>query len=935
MIQRLLTTTLLVLSIIEVLGQTGTIKGNIKDAVNGQPVIGANAFLTGLMQGASADLDGNFQISNIKPGSYSLVISSVSYAPDTIKNVIVTANHTTEINSIIHEVNQELNEVVVSGMKIKDNDISLIGDIKSGELIAVGISAQQIAMSQDRDAAQVIKRIPGVTIVNNRFVNIRGLSERYSTVTLDGVIAPSSETDSKAFAFDLIPSNMIDRMMVFKSASPELPVEFAGAIINVESKGTVDENSLSVSISTGMRMGTTFKAFNSYRGSNSDWMGFDGGMRQLPGYFPSTNLRSMSAAENATLISRSLPNSWGIQKSNAAPDYRFNVNFARKHYMGSKKLSSITSFNYSNTRQHLKQENYYYDAFLADANYRRYRYNDIRDSENVRVGLISNFIIELNDLNRIEFRNLFSQQGTSQTTLRTGTEDAQGVDVNNRALNYQSRSIYSGQFSGKHDLSKSVNLNWVLGYSLTYADQPDYRRIRSQRPVGSNDQFAIQIPPNASTLDAGRFYSKLVENVFTHALNIEYAINPEAKEEDQIKIAGGYYLGATQRSFNARWFSYKWNSITNRPQSILTNSTFETIFIPQNVGAYDGDNRPPYFVLEEGTNFSDKYTGQNFYVAGYVSSSVPLGNFKLSSGVRLENNRQQLSSFQSDGVPVKVDKPVLSLLPSANLSYHISEKTLIRVAYGKTVNRPVLRELAPFNFYDFDKNANFYGNPNLEIANIHNVDLRWEKYPSKNDCIMVGVFYKHFNSPIELILTGGSNLLYTYKNGQTAKTFGAEIELRKTLADLTTGSLFEKVSVMLNAAWINSEINLGSIANQVERRPMQGQSPYIFNAGIYYNDYERGWQINISENVYGARIHAVGDDLNVTQYELPRHQLDLTVSREFNERCEAKFGIQDILNQAIRIQQDTDGDISLKGKRDPIQSFKPGQYISLGLTYKL
>ncbi|MFZ6010175.1 MAG: carboxypeptidase-like regulatory domain-containing protein [Bacteroidota bacterium] len=914
--------------------QTGTIKGNVKDAKTGESVIGANVLVAGTANGAAADIDGNFEIPKVKPGTYTLIVSLISYKTDTVKNVVVEANQATVINAVLAEETKELNEVIVTGLKLNDNDISIISEIRKNDLVAVGISAQQISLSQDRDAAQVIKRIPGVTILNNRFVNVRGLNERYSTVMLNGVIAPSSEVDSKAFAFDLIPSNMIDRMMVFKSGSSELPGEFAGAAINIESKGATDENSISVNVTTGIRLGTTFKDFNTYKGSNTDWLGYDNGMRQLPGYFPAANLRSITSTENATAISRSLPNIWGIESKTAAPDYRMTVNFSRTSYLGQKRFSNITSLNYSNTRQRIDQENYYYDAYLASANYRRYKYNDIRDIENVRFGLISNFILELNHANRIEFRNLFSQQGSSQTTLRTGIEDAQGVDVNNRALNYQSRSIYSGQLSGKHDLNEKLNLNWIMGYSMTYADQPDYRRIRSQRPAGSTDEFTIQIPPNASTLDAGRFYSKLVENVYTHALNAQYKLNDAQEEKEQSKLMAGYYVSYTDRSFNARWFSYKWNSLTNRPQSIL-NAAFEDIFVPQNVGAYDGDARPPYFILEEGTNFSDRYQGKNMLAAGYVNATIPFGDFRLSTGVRTEYNRQQLNSFQTDGTDVNVDNPVTSILPSGNLSYNLNEKSLVRLAYGKTVNRPVLRELAPFNFYDFDRNANLYGNPDLKIANIHNVDLRWESYPSESESIMIGTFYKYFNNPIEMILTGGSNLLYTFKNAESARTFGAEIELRKSLKGLTSNNLLNNISVLFNAAWINSEIDLGSVDNQARKRAMQGQSPYILNTGLYYNNYETGWQVNVSHNIYGPRIYAVGDDLNATQFELPRHQLDLTVSKQFRERWEVKFGIQDILNQSVRLKQDTDGDIALKGIKDPIQSFKPGQYVSLGLTCKL
>jgi TonB-dependent receptor len=933
MMRSVFLTSILALALTKSFAQTGTIKGKITDSKTSEGIISASVLVMGTTHGVAADINGDFEITKIKTGTYQVAFSFVSYNTDTL-TVTVNANETTVVNVSLEEESKELTEVTVTGLKLNDTDISIINDIRKNDLVAVGISAQQISLSQDRDAAQIIKRIPGVTILNNRFVNVRGLNERYSTVMLNGVIAPSSEVDSKAFAFDLIPSSMIDRMMVFKSGSPELPGEFAGAVINIETKSAIDENELSVNISTGIRLGTTFQSFNTYKGSNSDWLGFDNGMRQLPGVFPTANLRALTSTENLTHISRSLPNIWEINNSNAIPDYRASINFSRGFDIGSKRLSTITSVNYSNTKQHIEQENYYYDAYIAAGNYRRYKYNDVRDIENVRIGVVSNFILELNNNNRIELRNLFSQQGSSQTTLRSGIEDVQGVDVNNRALNYQSRSIYSGQLSGKHDVNTRLNLNWIAGYSLTYADQPDYRRIRSQRPVGSDDPFTIQIPPNASTLDAGRFYSKLVENVYTHAVNVTYKLNDTKEEKKQPKLMAGYYLSLTDRSFNARWFSYKWNSLTNRPQSML-NTDFEKIFVQQNVGVYNGDGRPPFFILEEGTNFSDRYKGENTLAAGYASTTLPFGKFRLSTGVRVEYNRQQLSSFNTDASKVQVDNPVTSILPSGNLSYDLSEKSLLRIAYGKTVNRPVLRELAPFNFYDFDRNANFYGNPELNTADIHNVDLRWELYPSNSESVMVGTFYKYFKSPIEMILTGGSNILYTFKNAESARTFGAEVEVRKSLKDLTASKFVDNLSLLFNAAWINSEIDLGAVDNQKSKRAMQGQSPYIFNTGIYYNNYEGGWQINVSHNVFGPRIYAVGDDLNATQFELPTHQLDLTISKQFINHWEIKAGIQNIFNQPVRLQQDTDGDITLKGKKDDIQSFKTGQYISLGVTYKL
>jgi outer membrane cobalamin receptor len=271
-----------------------------------------------------------------------------------------------------------------------------------------------------------------------------------------------------------------------------------------------------------------------------------------------------------------------------------------------------------------------------------------------------------------------------------------------------------------------------------------------------------------------------------------------------------------------------------------------------------------------------------------------------------------------------------------NFAFNYSEKSLVRVAYSKTVNRPVFRELAPFNFYDFDRNANLYGNPDLRTADIHNVDLRWENYPSKNESISLAVFYKHFNNPIESEIIGGSNIIYTYRNAMSAKNFGVELELKKSFEDVTSNSFFSKFSVVLNAAAISSTVDLGNVANQQKERAMQGQSPYIINTGLNYNHPETGWQFNLSHNVFGKRIYAVGDlDQNATQYEMPRHQLDFTMSKELGNRWQVKFGVQDILNAPYKLTQDSNRDEEINDADEPISYFKTGQYVSFGLSFKV
>lgn len=924
--------------------QTGTIKGTVKDGVSNDGIVGANILIQGGLQGAAADITGNFEIKNVKAGTYNLIVSFISYKTDTLKNITVYPDQTTVVNTSLFEEAQQLENVVVTGTRVTNTNVAVITELKKTDLVAVGISAQQISVSQDRDAAQIIKRIPGVTIQNNRFVNVRGLSERYSIVTLNGVIAPSTEVDSRAFAFDLIPSNMIDRMLVYKSGAAEIPGEFAGAVINIATKTVVDENALSVNFTTGFRAGTTFKDFNSYNGSSTDWLGFDNGTRTLPSAIPSNDLRNytqnLSDPSNFALVKKaglSIPNSWETTTQKALPDMRTTINFSHIGHLFGKKLSNVTSLSYANTYQHIQQNNIYYGIFVPAAGKsaeERFNYNDQRDQHTNRTGVISNFILELNPSNKIIFQNLFNQQGMSQVTNRSGVEVGQ-TEVRNRAFNYLQRGIYSGQLQGKHSISNKLGMDWVLGYSSVNSSQPDYRRIRSQRNLGSTDDFSIIVPPNASAQD-GRFYSNLTEKVFTQAANFSLKLGQTEDEDRQKKLLFGYYVAKTERDFSARWFSYHWFRPDVTEQ--FTNG-FQNVFTPERIAPSDGSN--PLFVFDEGTNFSDKYTGSNMLTAGYTSLVLPFGEKnRLTTGVRFESNKQQLHSRETNGNALNVNNPVNSMLPFVNLSRNLNEKNLVRVAYSKTVNRPAFRELAPFNFYDFDRNANILGNKDLKVASIHNVDVRFENYPTKSEMISVGFFYKKFINPIEQLNTGGSNLVYGFANAASASNYGVEVEVRKSFENLTNSGFIDNLSVALNGALIKSEVKLDPndpfLSNQIEKRSLQGQSPYIFNAALFYSDVETGWQVNASYNVFGPRIFAVGDKLtNATQYEMPRHQLDLTISKEFNQHWEVKIGIQDVLNQRYRIIQDSDRDNKITGIDEKIQTFRLGQYISTGVTYRI
>jgi outer membrane receptor protein involved in Fe transport len=264
---------------------------------------------------------------------------------------------------------------------------------------------------------------------------------------------------------------------------------------------------------------------------------------------------------------------------------------------------------------------------------------------------------------------------------------------------------------------------------------------------------------------------------------------------------------------------------------------------------------------------------------------------------------------------------------------------LVRGAYSKTINRPEFRELAPFSFYDFEFTWDRVGNPDLKTADIHNVDLRWEYYPTPAEVVSVGIFYKNFRNPIETtITTGADNPIFVFNNAAGAMAYGAEIEIRKSLASITSVPFINNLSLIFNGSLIRSEIDLGSqlTLTEARTRPLQGQSPYVINTGVYYQDPEAKWQVNLMYNVYGPRIFSVGDNEFPTIFEMPRNLLDLSVARRFGEKIEVRFGIADLLNTKVLLREDgnLDGKINNNSVDKPILQTRNGQYGTLGFTYK-
>ena len=409
------------------------------------------------------------------------------------------------------------------------------------------------------------------------------------------------------------------------------------------------------------------------------------------------------------------------------------------------------------------------------------------------------------------------------------------------------------------------------------------------------------------------------------------------------EIRAGFYYEDKKREFSARNFGY--SKATNESVFGMTTLPVNEVFKDENMNLTDG------IKLTEITSLSDSYNASNKQIAGYIAFKLPFTkSISLYTGLRVEKNVQKLSSYkQGTTTPVNVVRDTINFFPSANIAVNLNAKNMIRAAYGLSVNRPEFRELAPFYFVDFDMNAGIYGNPAIKQAYIHNFDLRFEHYPSHNETFNIGVFYKNFKNPVEMVIMGNSPTQYTFENVLSAYSYGIETDVRKSLGFISGA---ENFSVILNAALIKSKVQFGK-GDLNRDRSLQGQSPYMVNAGIFYYNDNNGLMITLLYNIIGKRIVAVGrpspnqweDIPNI--YEMPRNVLDLAIAKKISKRFEIKAGIKDIFNQQVRLVQTINTTVNMNEinnmntnetkhfKRDQVtKSYQPGRYITLGITYK-
>ncbi len=905
--------------------QTGIVKGNVVDAASGQSVGKVEVSIDGTKLSSKTDTLGNYTISNIPFGVYSITAKIKGFTSYTISDVKIDATNELIHNFYLEPISTVIDEHIVKHVKDHGGVKDAVSKIKSSENNIVIITDEEIKKTPVSNVAGVLAKGTGMSIQDNKFVVIRGLNDRYNAAYLNNGPLPSSESDRKAFSFDIFPSNMLDNVTIIKTATPDLQGEFAGGIIQINTKGIPKESFQSVSLSGSYNTITTFKDQVDYKGGKKDWIGLDDGVRALSSSIPSKANFPLSITDQASLA-KQFNSDWGFQTKSFMPNMNLQYGLGLNNTLFGKEIGFIGSFSYNRINNYNETTRRGFSGNGSEGmvgSQIEFDYLDKVYATQLLSGLMANFTIKLNHNNKLSFKNLYSINSDDRVICRTGEKDpleANPTLLKSNALWFTSNKIYSGQISGEHELNQNLKIDWIGSYSSIDRTIPNLRRSIYTRKKFFDDptdpnmydtMYVANISSNIVGPDygGGMFFSTNKEKMTSFQTDLKYNLKNFFEIKNEVKIGGLYQSRA--RDFDARQLGYtKYGgagSVIQFKDSLLYLDQ-NTIFDSENMGLIKSGVGG--FKLIDGSKYSDAYSAKSSTTAGYFMMTNKFKKkLRMVWGARAEYFTQNLLAIKADKSQLDLATKKLDILPSYNLVYSIHKKQNIKFAYSKTLNRPEYRELAPFAFYDFNTQFVISGNDSLKRAKITNLDLRYEYFPGKSQILSGTIFYKKFVDPIEQISRADVANEVSFKNVPTAINYGFELEVRSVLGSLfksDSASLMNNFTFYSNVAIIRSKVDVSDIiGTPYKSRPLQGQSPYVFNAGLMYIDDSIRMSFTLTMNRVGDRIAILGNVNQPDIWEKGRTFLDFQVSKKLlkHDRLEIKLNFQNILAQKLNFYQ--------------------------------
>ncbi len=875
--------------------KSSSVTGIVRDDKN-FPLSGATITVEKSTKATTTSVNGDYVL-NLAPGTYTIIVSSVGFEGKRITEVLIKQNGQTDLNiTLTPKKGTSLDNVIVTSSAKKETASSLLRTQKNSASMMDGISAETMRKTPDNNIAQSLARVSGVNVQGGKFVTIRGISDRYNNVQINGSSLPSSEPNRRNFSFDIIPSSLVDNVVVNKTASPDLPGEFTGGLVQVNTKDIPSKNFVELSIGTGINTESTNKDFigferdkNANTGKvNKDRLWFGTGRAFDPVKFYNQYNTNDTLATRAT--SQKIKNRWQFNTYAYTPvqNYQLSGGLA-KRFKNSNSLGAIAAITYRNDQTYENAEARSPTNF--DVINERYKYN-------TTIGSILNMAYKTKN-HRIAWKNLYNKKYTNQVDDRIGFNESQQREKERRFgdVTLQGK-LFQTRLEGDHVFgSKNYKVDWYADDIKYTREQPDTRYLLNKDLSKSLYDYEFKEP----SLNNGGVYAAVFEEKRNNA-GINFSVPFLIKgEKELVKI--GY-------AFSNRKAEYENTGLRILAKDLNSNlipnnryAPYYTLVTPDKF-----DNGILYYdpVLSSNSKSGDSYTGTQKLHSFYSMLDFKfLKKFRFTGGVRYENNLVDVSTAKyiltNFGSPTSDTGAVYkenNWLPSTNIIYSLSNKINIRMAYSKTLSRPDFAERAFAEYFEFTDQLFIRGNVGLQLTTVDNYDLRFEYYPSGGEILSFSLFYKDFINAVERDFeVGNPSSTVSYLNRPRANAKGFEIDIRKNLAFIAKESkILKRILASCNFTYLKGQVTTGDSSITQQNRPIQGLAPYIINAGIGYE--QRRWGLNLSFNRSGRKILNAGRDIQNTQLENPRSVLDLQLNAKFfKDKMQVRFNAGDILNQ--------------------------------------
>lgn len=867
----------------------GTITGRVTDGTTRAPIADAQVRVVG-GDGTMvlSDLDGRFELP-AAPGVRTVRVFAGLHLPVRVENVLVRRGRAARI-----EVTLESREVgpaqeaVVAGRADTGTAATVLQQRRQSASVSDGLSAQEIARSPDTTASDSLRRVVGVSLRDQNFVVVRGLGGRYVNALLNGAPLPPTDPDQPGVQLDLFPAGLLNSLTLNKTFTPDMPGDFAGGSLNLTTRDFPQRLLLQLSVSAGADSNTHTGSILGSRGGGLDALGFDDGTRALPAAVPAALLRAGNrglTADDVAEVARTFQNNWSVQRALPRPNLSGSVTVGNTVRLRGRPLGFLLSLGYNNTLRR------------ADETIRALRLSDstlgVRETleqesatRSVLWGALLTATWSPAEHHSLSLVSLWNQSADDETRLRSGYNETAGVELAARQLRLVERSLFFAQLIGDHqELPGRARVQWQLFGSGGQRSEPDNRTLTYQRdPMG----YRIAVGEGS----VGRLFSALGSREVGGRLDVTVPVS-------RLTLRGGAMVRLADRSFQTRRFTYE-NGGLPAESAFLGPEQF---FAPDNLG-------PGRLEMQERTTPTDSYAWASQSYAPYLRLDLSTAGDRLRfiAGARFESFHQSLDpnspfALGSNAPSRYVDRTDDDLLPSAAVVWALSPRMNLRGAYGGTIARPLVRELAPINYEDFIRNRSIVGNPDLQRTFIHNVDARWEWFPTPDEVLAVSLFAKEFDGPIEPQVRDNDGNL-SFVNAAGARNLGAEIEGRLNLGRITPA--LRSFVLGANVALIHSSVRLGpdqqgKATNAV--RPLAGQSPYLANVTLGYQP--RGGRLSafVYYNLFGPRIEEVGIRGFPDVYVRPVHQLDATVAWEMRPGLTLRLIGRNLAHQPTELEQ--------------------------------